>query len=360
VCALESMVKYCSNRIIYLGYQMQHNKIITANKVIYQEEIFPGLNLRLGTVTGFHEQLIQVLDLVEMESIYPQRIWNSGFGRPPLNHQAILRAYIAKTMLNLSTTVDLIERLKVDRVLRGICGFDYRSDSIPSESTFSRVFADLSECSVGDKTHALLVDAHCSEELYEHGAIDASSIAVAEKAVKPKDKKKLSTEIQHNQTLVEIMRNLPQQCDYGAKRDSNGNQHAWKGYKLHLVVNEYNVPLASVVTSASMHDSLAAIPLIRMTEERVDMLYYAADKAYDAKYIRDEIHDFGKVDLIDFNHRNNKNDERQFTPQEKMRYAKRTFSESSFAQIKMNYLPRYILVRGIKKVQCLLNLVITS
>jgi hypothetical protein len=52
----------------------------------------------------------------------------------------------------------------------------------------------------------------------------------------------------------------------------------------------------------------------------------------------------------------NKNDIRQFTPQEKMRYAKRSFSESSFAQIKLNYLPRYILVRGIKKVQCLLNL----
>jgi IS5 family transposase len=339
---------------------MQHNKIITANKVIYHEEIFPELNLKLGTVTNFHEQLIQVLDLIDVESVYPKRTWNGGFGRPPLNHQAILCAFVAKAMLNLSTNVDLIERLKVDRVLRAICGFDYRSDSIPSESTLSRVFADLSERGAGDKAHALLVTTHCREELYEHSAIDASSIAVAEKVVKNKaeNKKNLTTADQHNQTLAEIMHDLPQHCDYGAKRDSNGNQHVWKGYKLHLVVNEYNVPLASVVTSASIHDSLVAIPLVRLTEDRVDVLYYTADKAYDAKSVRDEIRDFGKVDLIDFNRRNNKNDSRQFTSQEKARYSKRTYSESSFAQIKMNYLPRYILVRGIKKVRCLLNLVI--
>lgn len=336
---------------------MRHNEIIQANKVIYQEEIFPELNLKLGVVTSFHEQLLLVLDLMDVDSLYPRAKWDCGIGRPPVNRQQLFRAFVAKVLLNLSTTVDLIERLKVDRVLRGVCGFDYRSDLLPSESAFSRGFAEFARANLCAAVHLDLICRHCSAELYEHTAIDASAIAVAERDHKRIVETKITAEQQRKQSLAEVLAELPSTCDYGAKRDSNGNKMQWKGYKLSIAVNEYNIPLAGVVSSASTHDSLMAIPLVRMVEERVDTLYYTADKGYDSTAIREEISSYGKIGIIDFNRRNNKKDNRRFDPCKQERYKTRTFSESAFAQIKRGYLPRYILLRGYEKVKGLLDLV---
>ena len=47
-------------------------------------------------------------------------------------------------MYNFQTTRDLIDRLHIDRTLRIICGWRYKSD-IPSEATFSRAFSELSD-----------------------------------------------------------------------------------------------------------------------------------------------------------------------------------------------------------------------
>ena len=50
------------------------------------------------------------------------------------------RGFVAKTVLGLTTTVALIERLTIDRALRRICGFS-RWKKLPDEATFSRAFA---------------------------------------------------------------------------------------------------------------------------------------------------------------------------------------------------------------------------
>ena len=52
----------------------------------------------------------------------------------------------------MQTTRDLIDRLHIDRVLRILCGWRYTKD-IPSESKFSRVFKELSDLSIAQKTH---------------------------------------------------------------------------------------------------------------------------------------------------------------------------------------------------------------
>ena len=56
---------------------MQHNQILTANRVIYQQEIFPELNASFGYLTNNHEQLIQILDLIDLDSVYPRRLWDN-------------------------------------------------------------------------------------------------------------------------------------------------------------------------------------------------------------------------------------------------------------------------------------------
>lgn len=55
--------------------------------------------------------------------------------------------------------------------------------------------------------------------------------------------------------LAEMLDDLPQQCDLGAKKDSHGNEHYWRGYKLHWDVADGQIPISVVLTSASVHDS---------------------------------------------------------------------------------------------------------
>ncbi len=84
-----------------------------------------------------------------------------------------------------------------------------------------------------------------------------------------------------------MLADLPTGGDVGAKRNAKGFRHAWAGYKLHLDVADADIPVAAILTSASPHDSQAAIPLIAMTSARVDYLYDIMDIAYAAAAIED-------------------------------------------------------------------------
>ncbi|MCY3997610.1 MAG: hypothetical protein OXF07_15865 [Rhodobacter sp.] len=58
-----------------------------------------------------------------------------------------------------------------------------------------------------------------------------------------------------------------------------------RGYKLHIDAADGDVPVSRVLTSASLYDSQAAIPLARMTGERGDRRYELMDAAYDSREI---------------------------------------------------------------------------
>ena len=60
---------------------------------------------------------------------------------------------------------------------------------------------------------------------------------------------------------------------------------SWNGYKLHLDTNDIGLPISALVTSASLHDSQAAIPLIKLKSRKVTYCYYLMDAAYDANRI---------------------------------------------------------------------------
>ena len=80
-------------------------------------------------------------------------------------------------------------------------------------------------------------------------------------------------------SLEDNLSDLPQDCDWGGKRDSKGKTSYWRGYKLHLATGDGDVPLAAVLTSASLHDSQVAIPLMQKVSERATVLYDLADSA---------------------------------------------------------------------------------
>ena len=80
----------------------------------------------------------------------------------------------------------------------------------------------------------------------------------------------------------------------------------WKGFKLHVLSTDGEIPLACVLIGASVHDSLAAPYLLKRARERTTFLYALADAAYDAKTIKDLVCRQGGVPIIDANPRRGK------------------------------------------------------
>src|SRR3954452_4349863 len=95
-----------------------------------------------------------------------------------------------------------------------------------------------------------------------------------------------------------MLADLPQACDIGRKKSSKGHEQSWRGYKLHLDVADGQIPISAVLTSASVHDSQVAIPLMTMTSGRIVHLYELMDSAYDAGEIHAHSRQLNHVPII--------------------------------------------------------------
>ena len=141
---------------------------------------------------------------------------------------------------------------------------------------------------------------------------------------------------------------LPTVCDWGCKKNSKGKTESWRGYKLHIDTIDGDIPVSAILSSASMHDSQAAIPLAQMTAGRVPSLYDLADSAYDAVEIREMSASLGHVALIDHNPR--RGEKREFAPAEAVRYRERSASERVNGHLHDEHGGRHVRVRGPVKV----------
>ena len=165
-------------------------------------------------------------------------------------------------------------------------------------------------------------------------------------------------DLQPSRTLRENLADLPRGCDWGGKRNSKGKTEHWRGYKLHLSTGDGGVILAAALTSASVHDSQAAIPLMQMTAERATVLYDLADSAYDAQAIRDFSRSLGRVPVIDPNPRRKAAE--PLSPAERQRYRERSTVERSNSDLKDSYGARQVRVKGHVKVFCHLMLAVVA
>ena len=87
----------------------------------------------------------------------------------------------------------------------------------------------------------------------------------ARKAVQPK----ASNENLSSKNDLIVIQELPVICDRGTKKNAKGYKTSWNGYKLHLDTNDTGLPISALVTSASLHDSQVAIPLIKLSSRKV-------------------------------------------------------------------------------------------
>jgi Transposase DDE domain/Transposase domain (DUF772) len=342
--------------------------------------LFPLLREEVGPLTPQHERLVAVLDIARIEAFV--QMWPGLPGRPLADRHALARAFVAKAVFNLTTTLALIERLAADATLRRLCGWEGRR-AVPSESTFSRAFAEFAASSLPAGVHEALIQKTHTDRLVGHISRDATAIEAREKPVKapppapaapgrkrgrPKKgeaiakKQPRRLERQAGMTLAEMLADLPTACTIGTKCNAKGHTTSWIGYKLHIDTADGDIPISCLLTSASLHDSQAAIPLAVITASRVSSLYDLMDSAYDAPEIREKSRALGHVPIIDANPRRGGKAETAsealakrcagYEPAEEIRYNERSAAERVNGALKDSYGGRTIRVRGHAKVFC--------
>jgi hypothetical protein len=334
-----------------------------------QSSLFPRFEEQLDPLSEKEQQFIKVVSLLDLGKHLKSYAWR-GIGRRRKSRLSLAKAFIAKSVYNLETTDILIEYLKGCKNLRRLCGWESRY-SVPSKSTFSRAFSAFSQKQLTQKIHETMIKTHYGSKLAGHVSRDATAIEVREKPAKktksdlpPMPKRKRGRprkgekvpakppkrlDLQPDRSLEENLTDLPTQCDVGTKIDSKGHKTSWIGYKLHLDSVDGDIPVSAVLTSASMHDSQAAIPLAQMTAERVTSLYDLMDSAYDAPQIKDHSHKLGHVPIIDHNPRRS-GEKIQMDPATQARFAQRSGSERINSTLKDNYGGSHIRVKGSAKV----------
>ena len=361
---------------------MSLKETLSAYWLHIQEELLPWLDdTTCGPLSGHHQQLVTVLGMVRIEAFVSG--WHELPGRPPSERAALARAFIAKAVFNIPTTSLLIEMLSADKTLRRLCGWQ-RAGAVPSESTFSRAFAEFAASALPSRLHeALIQDTH-ADRLVGHISRDSTAIEAREKpaksgspapAPKPRRGRPRKGEIrpapppsrierQRGMTLAAMLADLPRACDVGAKRNAKGFKETWIGYKLHIDSADGEIPISCVLTAASVHDSQVAIPLATITAGRVTNLYDLMDSAYDVAAIKQHSRDLNHVPIIDINPRATPGLKQELADEakrlrrvghrmaEQVRYGERSAAERVNGGLKDNHGGRTVRVRGPDKVMC--------
>ena len=344
-----------------------------------QRALFPHLERVLGPLTEKQRQLVQTLEVIRIEQMIPPR--SPLPGRPP----RIARRWRGPSWPRRSTTFRpraSCWTAWTPTWCCGICGWERKSE-VPSESVFSRAFAEFADTQLPQRVHeALIVKTH-RDRLVGHLSRDSTAIEAREKPTakektppppkrkrgrpkkgeqRPKVLKRLDR--QATMTLPAMLDELPTACDVGMKKDSKGYKSTWVGYKLHIDVADGQIPISCLLTSASLHDSQAAIPLATLSAERTTNLYDVMDAAYDAEPIRQHSRSLGHVPLIDTNPRRDqalaeelRTEARRlknlgFQLAEQVRYNERTAGERVNGRLKDEFGGRHVRVRGAAKVMC--------
>ena len=287
-------------------------------------------------------------------------------GRPGHPLSSILAVWAVKEFFSLKTITSTMELIRSSTTIRTICSLDV----VPSAASVSRRTAELEEAMDIDGMHAALCSAFYGNRLVCNLSIDSTIIGCREKPVvkerrKPTGrrgpKKKGSEEaksiaeaerrttelheLEENGDIQEYIGTLCSKCSLTGKRNSKGHMQWSIGYKAHLAVDDFGIPVASVVTGACVHDSKVAIPLVRIADSRCTFLYALMDGGYSDKRIAGFISSMEKVPVIDFKAARN-GMKPEMDAAKKTRYRARTTVERTNSELKANFLPHELYSRG--------------
>jgi hypothetical protein len=355
---------------------------------LLQSNLFAAIAAELGQLSEKAQLLIAVMTLVPVQPYLPSKgRWN---GRPAKHRQALATAFVAKAVYGLNTTRQLLDRLRCDTQLLRLCGWN-SPRQLPHESTFSRTFEEFAHTQLPQRLHEAMVAKTQHDRLIGHIARDSTALEARERypeQPQPSPKKKRykrgrkatpsapraprnHIEEQRRMTLKDLLAELPRDCSLGVKKSSKGHLSYWRGYKLHLDVADGDIPISALLTAAKLHDSQVAVPLMKMTSQRVTYLYDLMDAAYDAHAIREHSFSLNHIPIIDPVQRQRtvhtkvpvrKNSRKlktvlsyepihcELTPAERQRFRQRTSVERVNARLKDHFGLRSIHYRGAAKI----------
>jgi len=234
-----------------------------------------------------------------------------------------------------------VKRLQNDLTLKLDCGF-LVSDDVPSEASYSRMMDDFKESNVLERAQERVILQAIEEGFIMDDtiAIDATHFEARDQAPskteqeKPKPKKRgrkskaereqwlkekaekeanlplyqKKIEAQLDATLTELRREFPKDPQWGIKKNSDGKNVFWYGYKGHLAVSASSqYIIQSLFSSGNLNDGKAAIPLLKGINERLSLPtvnFHTMDDGYDYELIYKQIHHMNQQSVIAYNRRN--------------------------------------------------------
>ena len=122
-----------------------------------------------------------LLEAVQIESHVVNRV---GPGRKARTRAALARSFVVKAHIGSPTTKAFRQALLGDEALRSLCGF---WKEVPSESTFSRTFAEFARKGLCDTALDYLAKKTLGNSLIMHVSRDSTAVTAREKPkIKPK------------------------------------------------------------------------------------------------------------------------------------------------------------------------------
>lgn len=245
---------------------------------------------------------------------------------------------VARIIERIPTIRDLIKRLRHDFLFRLECGF-LVSDQIPSEASYSRLIEKLSESDAIENIKESILFQAIEEGFVndENVAIDATHFEARDKAPaqekKPKPepkkrgRKKKEEKDQYDQqkfeeqlnlalyekpisaqldvSLEELRSEMPIEPAWGIKKNSEGKNVFWYGYKAHLAVgSKSQYILQSIMSSGNLNDGKAAIPLLKGIKQLpLSIQYGTMDAGYDFVPVYQQLFRMNAQSIIAYNKR---------------------------------------------------------
>lgn len=307
--------------------------------IIRQPSLFGIQELYDMEPTQKYDAIIAAIDL---DKIYHAVTKKSRLGAPEeLNYAAMIISIFVRYIERIPMVKDLIQRLKDDIAFKLNCGF-LVSDRVPSESSYSRLLTKLVESNILEDVFEKVVLQAIEEGFITDDtvAIDATHFEARDQAPskeeksKPEPKKRgrkskeerdqwlkeqaekeaslplyeKKIEAQLDAPLDELRSEMPVDPKWGVKKNSEGKNVFWFGYKGHLAVGTSSqYILQTAFSSGNLHDSKAAIPLLKGIHENLSLsslCYQAMDAGYDYEPIYEQVHRMGQRSIIAYNKRN--------------------------------------------------------
>lgn len=191
-------------------------------------------------------------------------------GRPGYPIKIMWHTLVASYVFDIPTIEGLIRRLKGDPFIAVLCGICSESE-VPSRFSYYRFIKKL----IGFQTLIEKCMADTVTELKKRLPDLGETIAIDGTDISTYASKYKKTNSDPN-------------AKWGFKKKGENDKYVWLGYKLQLLADaKYEIPIASLITTANVSDSVSLIPLLEKTKDLLKdefkPKHILADAGYDAK-----------------------------------------------------------------------------